>query len=1833
MPARISPLGVRLPRFIGTLVFLAALIVALAVPGVAQVRISQVYGGGGNTGAPYQNDFIELYNGGNTPVNLAGWAVQYGSAAGSTWTNITLLSGTIPANSYFLIKEGAGAGNGVPLPTADITGTIAISATTGKVALTNTGTALLLACPINPAIVDFVGFGPTANCSETAPTPVLSNTTAALRAGNGCTDSGNNAADFTVLAPNPRNSTNTNGTASVWYQDLDGDLFGNIAVSAQSCAAPLGYVVNSTDCNDTNNTIYPGAPELCDGLDNDCDTLIDEGAGPIWYQDLDADGFGNVAVTLQACSQPSGYVANSTDCNDNNNTVYPGAPELCDSLDNDCDGFVDEGVGPIWYQDLDADGFGNVAVTQQSCTQPSGYVANSTDCNDTNNTVYPGAPEVCDFLDNNCDGFVDNGVPAPSIVYCNPSFSSLNPGDNPAGPGLSYLCDSFATIQAGVNAVAAGGTVVVEPGLFVEQVVISNSGLTVLGSGSGTNPLVDSIVRSPINLTYSFSTGPNNFPVIGVHDCTNVSISNLRVDGFGRGNANYRFQGIAYFNAGGSETNLHVTGICETPINGNQHGVAYYANNNTGGPYTLAMNNCDADTYQKNGMVLAGIGLTVQLNGCDVSGQGPISYTAQNGIQIGFGASGSITNCSASNHVYTPGPETACGILAIFSATPINTTNCVLSDNSTGAYYYVANGAIADSTITSNNGIYDAIDLVNDGSNAFFATPPRRPSPFDTGFTPDDSVLAQVVSVTGTTMTGHGLGFSAGVYGYSYGSTLDVTIQNCFSNSWDYGVWMQEDVGGTTTCTANGNDLSNNVTRGFRNEAVGVADASANWWGSNVAAAVAAQADVGVDYTPWLNSGLDTVVPGFQGDFSSLSADDNSPQTGAVTRIQEGHDLLTVGGTLNVEPGTYSENVAIGKRVTIDGAGSGTSASDTVVNAASGAAPVFSIGASGVNNANRLTLRDMHVSGGSDGVGITASSASFLRLLNLACVSNTNGVRFSASGTAADVAIDACDLSNNANTGLTVASSMLSTTGVHVTGGQMQNNPSQGFMFNPSGLATCLGDDITFDGTLFANNGSPGSGGTGHVSYFVYNGSAILRNLTMSGPTQVPVQFRGAGVSGSPGTWSPLGAVVIDNVSISGATKRPGVYIQLYTDISNVSLSNLNLSGVVSTNAPFTGFATGMQLDHTGPPLLLGNTVFPCQGTGYVGLAVVNTGGASADCSTVFGSAITHPQKEACIFDVGDFAGIGDVTIAPAAPTYFRDLDADGFGDAFNSLQSCTPPAGYVANATDCNDNNNTVYPGAPELCDLLDNDCDGFVDEGVGPFWFQDLDADGFGNVAVTLQACSQPSGYVANSTDCNDNNNTVFPGAPELCDSLDNDCDGFVDEGVGPFWFQDLDADGFGNVAVTLQACSAPVGYVANSTDCNDNNNAVYPGAPEQCDGLDNDCDGLTDEGVGPIWYRDFDADGFGNVAVTLQACSQPSGYVANFTDCNDSNNTVYPGAPELCDGLDNDCDTQIDEGVGPFWFQDLDGDGFGDPSVFIQSCTQPSGYVANNTDLCPSDPLKQAPGVCGCGVPETDTDADGVPNCIDNCPINFNPTQADGDGDSVGDACDNCPLNANPGQEDCDNDNLGDVCAIASGISLDCNVNGIPDSCEVAQLDCNGNGLPDDCDILSGFSYDNNSNGIPDECESSGGIAYCFGDGTGTPCPCGNIGTSGRGCANSTGNGSRLANIGGTSVSLDNAFLSTVGLPGNKACLFIGGQVATTGIPFYDGLLCLSPQKRFPGGQSTPFGARNLTTPVAFSNFLITAGSTWHFQTWHRDSAGGSPCGTRANLSNGLRISFTP
>jgi hypothetical protein len=436
-----------------------------------------------------------------------------------------------------------------------------------------------------------------------------------------------------------------------------------------------------------------------------------------------------------------------------------------------------------------------------------------------------------------------------------------------------------------------------------------------------------------------------------------------------------------------------------------------------------------------------------------------------------------------------------------------------------------------------------------------------------------------------------------------------------------------------------------------------------------------------------------------------------------------------------------------------------------------------------------------------------------------------------------------------------------------------------------------------------------------------------------------------------------------------------------------------------------------------------------------------------------------------------------------------NDADGDGFYDA-----------------EDCGPADLAVFPGATEVCNGTDDDCDGSTDEsgaqGESTF-YADVDGDGYGVTAVL--ACDQPAGTALVSGDCDDGAAAVNPGATEACNGVDDDCDGFTDEAGASgelTWYADIDLDGYGDPGSTQVACDQPAGTVPTAGDCDDASQITHPNATEVCDGSDNDCDGQIDEnavGTGS-WWADADADGFGDPQSTpISSCARPAGTVGNDLDCDDTRVNVFPGAPETCDGRDDDCDGLIDEAGatgGPDFYADADGDGFGDASQSVSACTAPAGYVADDSDCWDGDD-----GV----FPGASERANGVDDDCDGT-VDEGTDAYDDDGDGYaedGGDCDDADPGVNPPaieacdgvDQDCDGvadegtdcyDDDGDGLSEQDGDCDDGNDARSPDLVEI-----NGNGIDDDCDgSVDGGSFDPDHDGyssLGGDCDDTDGDVF--------------------------------------------------------------------------------------------------------------------------------------------------
>ncbi len=468
------------------------------------------------------------------------------------------------------------------------------------------------------------------------------------------------------------------------------------------------------------------------------------------------------------------------------------------------------------------------------------------------------------------------------------------------------------------------------------------------------------------------------------------------------------------------------------------------------------------------------------------------------------------------------------------------------------------------------------------------------------------------------------------------------------------------------------------------------------------------------------------------------------------------------------------------------------------------------------------------------------------------------------------------------------------------------------------------------------------------------------------------------------------------------------------------------------------------------------------------------------------------------------------------AATWFMDQDGDGQGDAALSVTACVQPDNYVADPGDCNDYVDSIYLGAPEYCDELDNDCDSITDEDDAvdaPSWYADTDGDGYGDPASSpVTQCEQPSGQVEDATDCDDSDEDIHPGADEYCDGVDSDCDGITDEDDAidaTLWYQDADADGFGDPDAGTFACTQPSGFGADSSDCDDSDEDIHPGADEYCDGVDSDCDGTTDEddAIGaPTWYADGDGDGFGDATSATAACTLPAGHSADATDCDDDDPDTHPGADEWCDGYDTDCDGTTDENDAidaPTWYADTDGDGFGDAGSTTAACTRPSGYVADDQDCDDADPDTHPGADEWCDG--ADTDCDGVLD--ENDAVDAPSWYADVDGDGWGSsstsvvACSSPPSFVSD-SGDCDDGDPGihpGADEYCDGVDTDCDgaadTGAIDGSTFFADADADGYGdagsTTVECALPSGYSVDSSDCDDANPDSYPGADEHCDGD----------------------------------------------------------------------------------------------------------------------------------------------
>ncbi len=1528
--------------------------------------------------------------------------------------------------------------------------------------------------------------------------------------------------------------------ASTWYADADADGYGDPDTAALACEQPSGFTDIDGDCDDSRADIYPGAPERCDEADNDCDGEVDEDLNEIWYADADGDGFGNAERTLESCDPGEGWVVDATDCDDSDSSINPAAAEECNGADDDCDGEVDEDLASTWFADADGDGFGDADSSVFECEPGTGWVADDGDCDDANSSINPDATEICDTLDNDCDGLIDDDddglvgaltwyldadgdgygddgaavassceLPSGYAEYggdCDDSDAAINPGaaETDCTDPTDYNCDG----STGYADADGDGFAACEDCDDGEPAV---------------NPSADELCDNDDN---------DCDGLIDEDDASDAVTWYADVDSDGFGDPD------------------STTTACDQPTG---YVSATYASDCDDSDASVSPvdpelcdgvdNDCDGDTDE---------GVTDTYY-ADSDGDG--FGDAGSAVEACAASSGYVaddTDCDDGDAAVNPDATELCdgvdddcdGAVDEADAADASTwyrdrdgdgygaaaSSTISCDQPTG---YVADATDCDD---GDDDIYPSADELCDGAdNDCDGDVDEEAVDADTWYADADgdgygdagSATAACTQPTGTVADDSDCDDGDGAVNPAAGELCNGIDDDCD------GLLDEDDpdITGTSTWYA---DLDGD----------GYGDAgSATIACSQPTGTVADDSDCD-DGDAAVNPGATELCDGVDGDCDGTVDEDDAADASTWYRDgdSDGYGSASTSTASCDQPSGYVADATDCDDGDDDIYPGADESCDGVDNDCDGGVDEDSIDAD-----------TWYTDGDGDGYGDAGSAT-------VACSQPTGTVADATdcddgaaavnpgAGEVCNGVDDDCDgLLDEADPDVTgtstwyadsdgdgygdVGSATIACSQPTGTVADATDCDDGDAAINPAAVESCDGVDDDCDGTVdeddasdaatwYADNDDDGYGDAGASTTACSQPSDYVADATDCDDDDDDIY------PGAPETCDGVdedcdGAV--DEGASDALTWYADVDGDSYGDASSSVESCTQPTGYVAgdtdcddgdaaVNPAASELCDGIDNDCDGlvdddDTSVGGTSVWyvDYDGDGYGGLRLTTRACSqpsgyvadATDCDD--GDASAYPGgSEVCDGVDNDCDGTVDEADASDASTWYADSDGDGYGDASVDQPACTQPTGYVSDATDCDDGDGAINPGVGELCNGVDDDCDGLLDEADPDItgtstWYADTDGDGFGDAGDATTACSQPSGTVADDSDCDDGDAAVSPDATELCDVVDNDCDGVVDEGDAAdasTWYADTDADGYGDPASSTTACLQPSGYVSDSTDCDTHDDDVHPYASETCDGVDEDCDGSVDEEATDMdtWYADTDADGYGDSASTTEACSQPSGYVANTTDCDDSDGAINPAASDDCDGVDNDCDGTLDEDAADAdtWYVDADGDGYGTPAYTTTACAQPSGYVAAGTDCddLDGDIYPGAVEICD-GV---DQDCDGL---VDEGATDPGTWYLDADGDGYGDASSTTTgCGAPTGYVDDDSDCDDSASTVNPGAAEVCN--GVDDDCD---------GIADTGTLGSGelCAADSCLEALADDPSASDGTYWVFFDGVATEVEC--------------------------------------------------------------------------------------------------------------------------------------
>ena len=1253
---------------------------------------------------------------------------------------------------------------------------------------------------------------------------------------------------------------------ATFYLDVDGDTYGVTNDTKCLCAGSGQYAASEGgDCNDGDPLVFPGATESCNGKDDDCNAATDEEGAfgcSQFYFDGDDDEWGTATVQSKClCNGSPPYSAAKVgDCNDSSQGVNPDADEACNWIDDDCDGATDEEASEgcsTFFLDGDGDGYGLDDQTKCLCGPSGNYSAPvGGDCTDVDGAIYPDAPEICNGKDDDCDGATDE----EGATGCTTYYFDTD-GDGWGTTDSLCLCAMSGPYKALSSGDCNDGNPNVNP--------------TALETCNGLDDDCDSVVDE-----------------VNANGCLKFYRD---VDGDGFGTSQFQCLCVA---------EVPFTALVEGDCNDS----VFLVNPDMEETCNAQDDDCDGLTDEEDSLACETFFYDNDGDGFGATGNTKCLCVASGKYTAGVGGDcndldddtfpGATERCSGKddNCDGTVDEENAFGCLTKYNDADGDTygltgdTRCLCGE--TGTYTADQGGDCNDTdalvfpgALETCNGKDDNCDTVTDPENTHGCTNWQLDMDQDGWGTLQSKCLCASESPYNATGTGDCNDNNADVNPAApelcngVDDDCDTQVdeedgQGCLTHYYDndgdgYGVETNPkclcNPSGKNTALTDGDCNDNDYTvfpgqvetcNGKDDDCDGLADGEGS----------------GGCFTKYMDADADTF--GVNADFRCLCAGAGTYTADIGGDCNDGDNAVNplaqeLCGNLmdddcNGETDEAGCQGCISYYLDVDGDTWGVTGDTQCLSAPQGSYTATrgqdckdddaAVNPGGTEACNG---KDDDCDGVTDGEGSTGCDTFHYDydVDGFGVVGNSKCLCASSDKYTAVVTGDCNDIDNT---------------------------------INPDGVEKCNGKDDDCNGDedeegaqgcfeKFFDNDQDGFGLDGDTLCLCMAAGKYTADV-------------GSDCNDNDGNVNPAAVELCDNGKdddCNGETDEEGCQgcVTFYLDVDDDTWG-------VTGDTKCLNTADG---DYRA------------------------TRGGDCDDGDL---GINPAALESCNDKDDDCNGVTDGQNSDGCNPYYYDFDVDTYGVTGNIKCLCAGTGKYTGGVGgDCNDNDPNIFPGQDEECNNKDDDCDGNTDEedsdGCLVFYF-DNDTDGFGMTGNAKCLCSASGKWTTGvGGDCDDGDAAVNPSALELCNGKDDDCNGVPDpeDSQGcTLYYYDFDSDTWGT---THSKClCSQGGYYTTTTsgDCNDNHDQVYPDAPESCNNIDDDCDGVTDETGSngcTTFFKDEDDDNYGETGNTQCICLPEGHYTATQGgDCDDTNAGVNPSRVEECNGLDDDCNSQTDE-----------------------------------------------------------------------------------------------------------------------------------------------------------------------------------------------------------------------------------------------------------------------------------------------------------------------------------